>query len=101
MLFSMDRLELELYADRLARHADRLADELAAARLRRSWAALEDAARTRLAPGDTLLLESVGVLAGRSGTDDEGVIARRAGQLAALGRLQAFVEEELARRRSG
>ena len=37
----MDRLDLELYADRLARHASRLADELAAARLRLTWAELE------------------------------------------------------------
>ena len=59
----MDRLDLELYADRLARHASRLADELAAARLRLTWAELERGARVELGAGRSLLLESLGVLA--------------------------------------
>ena len=46
-LHTVDRLDLELYADRLARHADRLADEIAAARLRLSWQLIEHDARSR------------------------------------------------------
>ncbi len=44
---TVDRLDLELYADRLARHADRLADEISAARLRLSWQLIEHDARSR------------------------------------------------------
>ena len=37
----MPRIELELYADRLARHAERLRDDVDGARLRLAWAELE------------------------------------------------------------
>jgi hypothetical protein len=93
----MDRLDLELYADRLARHASRLADELAAARLRLTWAALEREARAELGPGRSLLLESLGVLAPEDGGGaDEQLLARRREQLEALAALQVHVERRIA-----
>ena len=92
----MDRLDLELYADRLARHASRLADELAAARLRLTWAELERAARAELGAGRSLLLESLGVLApADAGATDEALLARRREQLEALAALQVYVEREI------
>jgi hypothetical protein len=92
----MDRLDLELYADRLARHASRLADELAAARLRLTWAELERAAREELGAGRSLLLESLGVLApvDASGAD-EALLVRRREQLEALAALQVYVERAI------
>jgi hypothetical protein len=92
----MDRLDLELYADRLARHASRLADELAAARLRLTWAALERDARAELGAGRSLLLESLGVLAqcDRNGVD-ETLVTRRREQLEALAALQVYVERRI------
>jgi hypothetical protein len=92
----VDRLDLELYADRVARHAERLADELAAARLRLAWARFEAEARPELAPGDVLVLEAIGALESRMTAEDEALISRRQRQLEALGRLQAIVEERLA-----
>jgi hypothetical protein len=92
----MDRLDVELYADRVARHAERLADEVAAARLRLAWAALEGAARGELAAGDALVLEAIGVLGTVVIADDEALIHRRRRQLEALDRLQAIVEQRLA-----
>jgi hypothetical protein len=93
----MDRLDLELYADRLARHAQRLADELAHARLRRAFRDFEADARAELTRADATLLEAVGVLAEAGpGDDDAELIRRRRAQLDALGRLQSLVEERLA-----
>ena len=95
-LVRMDRLDLELYADRLARHASRLADELAAARLRLTWAALERSARAELGAGRSLLLESLGVLAQvDAGAADEALLARRREQLEALAALQVYVERRI------
>jgi hypothetical protein len=93
----MDRLDLELYADRLARHAERIADDIAAARLRLSWNAFEAQARTRLPAADGRLLEAIGVLGALPGTaeEDRRLVDRRRGQLEALGRLQALAEAEL------
>lgn len=94
----MDRLDLELYADRLALHAGRLTDDLAAARLRLSWADFERGVRARLEPGDARRLEAAGVLAPtRAGDDDHALVARRREQLGAVERLQALVEADLAR----
>ena len=92
----MDRLDLELYADRLARDAQRVADELAAARLRLAWAAFEIGARDRLGGDDGRVLEAIGVLRTAATGDDEALVDRRRRQLAAVGRYQAYVEEELA-----
>lgn len=93
----MDRLDLELYADRLARHAERLSDDLEAARLRLSWAALEHDARAALGARRAALLEAVGVIAGEAtGDDDAALVARRRQQLGALEALQAHVEMRIA-----
>jgi hypothetical protein len=96
----MDRLDIELYADRLAREAERLTDELAAARLRVAWSEFEGTARRRLPPDDALVLEAIGVLRTTAAGDDCHLIDRRRRQLEALGRLQALVEEALARLRT-
>ena len=93
----MDRLDLELYADRLARHSDRLSDDLEAARLRMSWAVLEHEARAALGARRSALLEAVGVIAdGAAGEDDAALVARRRQQLGALEALQAHVEMRIA-----
>ncbi len=93
----MDRLDLELYADRLARHADRLSDDLEAARLRMAWAVLEHDARAALGARRAALLEAVGVMADDgTGDDDAALIARRRQQLGALEALQAHVEMRIA-----
>ncbi len=93
----MDRLDLELYADRLARHSDRLSDDLEAARLRLSWAVLERDARASLGARRCALLEAVGVIADEStGDDDAALVARRRQQLGALEALQAHVEARIA-----
>jgi hypothetical protein len=93
----MDRLDLELYADRLARHSDRLSDDLEAARLRMSWAVLERDARAALGARRCALLEAVGVIAdGATGDDDAALVARRRQQLGALEALQAHVEARIA-----
>jgi hypothetical protein len=93
----MDRLDLELYADRLARHADRLSDDLEAARLRVAWAVLEHDARAALGARRSALLEAVGVMADDGSSDDDAaLIARRRQQLGALEALQAHVEMRIA-----
>lgn len=93
----MDRLDLELYADRLARHADRLSDDLEAARLRLSWHTLEVEARVALGARRCALLEAVGILSDDSlGADDAALVARRRQQLGALEALQSHVETRIA-----
>jgi hypothetical protein len=92
----MDRLDLELYADRLARDAQRVADELAAARLRLAWGEFEVVARDWLGGDDSRMLEAIGVLRAGATGDDEALVDRRRRQLAAIGRFQAYVEEQLA-----
>jgi hypothetical protein len=90
---TMDRLDLELYADRLSRHASRLADELAAARLRMAWAELEAAARVSLGEERARMLEGLGVLAqAEVKSADAEFLARRREQLEAVAALQVFVE---------
>ena len=95
-LHTVDRLDLELYADRLARHADRLADEISAARLRLSWQLIERDARAELSADETARLEAVGVLGTPEGSDqDTRLIERRHDQLAAISRLQEIVERKI------
>ena len=86
---------MELYADRLARDAQRVADELAAARLRLAWAEFEVTARDWLGGDDSRLLEAIGVLRTAVTGDDAALVDRRQRQLGAIGRYQAFVEEQL------
>jgi hypothetical protein len=90
------RLELELYADRLARQAQRLRDDIDGARTRMAWAALEAQARRELAAADCCLLEALGVWSGADVAAEERLVERRLRQLRALERLQALVERELA-----
>lgn len=93
-MIAMERIDLELYADRLATHAGRLADDLSAARLRVSWREIEAAARSRLSAEDLRALESVGVIEPATvHEDDDRLAERRRGQLDALLRLQLLVEE--------
>ena len=86
---------MELYADRVARHADRLNDDVASARLRLAWSGFEADARRRLGADDALLLESVGVIGAGATAEDEAFLTRRGRQLTAVRRLQALVEETL------
>ena len=98
----MERLDLELYADRLARHAERLADDVDAARLRLVWGELERRARADLGAADSMRLEALGVHGPPGGGgEDRTLIERRGLQLAALKRLQAHVERELTALRDG
>ncbi len=98
----MDRLDLELYADRLARHADRLADDVAAARLRLSFAEIEHQARLVLGATDTATLEAIGVMAEPPGRESGAdMVTRRRHQLEAVGRFQCYIEERLVAMRGG
>ena len=91
----MDRLDLELYADRLARNADRLADDISAARLREAFAELDALARAALGPIDSAVLEAVGAI-GTVCEDQSALIERRVHQLALIARIQVLVEGRLA-----
>ena len=93
----MDRLDIELYAERLARHAERTADDLADARLRAAWWELEQDARSCLVAADVARLEGLGLLipAPAAAAVERGV-AERARDLAAIHRLQAIVERQRA-----
>jgi type II secretory pathway component PulM len=92
----MSRIELELYADRLARHAERLRDDVDGARLRLAWAGLEQRVRTDLGAHDAAVLEALGVLVAVDDAGERRLLERRLRQLQALERLQALVERELA-----
>jgi hypothetical protein len=92
----MSRIELELYADRLARHAERLRDDVDGARLRLAWAGLEQRVRADLGAHDTAVLEALGVLVAVDDAGERRLLERRLRQLQALERLQALVERELA-----
>ena len=96
----MDRLDLELYAERLARHAERTADDLADARLREAWWELEQAARPQLTAADVARLEGLGLLIAPPVAAVLGrTVAERARDLTAIHRLQAIVEAQRAARR--
>jgi hypothetical protein len=87
---------MELYADRLSRHAERLRDDVAGARMRIAWARFEAAARARLGEAEVAVLEAVGALAGGDERAERRLLRRRLRQLEAVERLQSLVEEELA-----
>lgn len=94
----MDRLDVELYAERLARLVQRAADDLADARLRQAWCDLERGLRGDLDGADAARLEALGVLRPATAVDAvDRAVRERADDLAALQRLQAGVE----RRRAG
>lgn len=92
----MSRIELELYADRLARHAERLRDDVDGARLRLAWAELEGRVRPEVGARDAAVLEALGVLVAVDPAAERRLLERRLRQLRALERLQAIVERELA-----
>jgi hypothetical protein len=92
----MSRVELELYADRVARHAERLRDDVDGARLRLAWSAIEERVRTDLGAHDAAVLEALGVLVAVDSAGERRLLERRLRQLRALERLQALVEQELA-----
>jgi hypothetical protein len=91
----MTRIELELYADRLGRHAERLRDDIDGARMRISWADLEASARDRLGARDTAVLDALGVFTATDAAAEKRLVERRLRQLRAVERLQALVEEEI------
>jgi len=92
----VSRIELELYADRVARHAERLRDDVDGARLRLAWAGIEARVRTELGAHDAAVLEALGVLVAVDAASERRLLERRLRQLRALERLQALVERELA-----
>src|SRR5262245_26170238 len=85
----MTRIELELYADRLGRHAERLRDDVEAARMHLSWAALETRCRERLGTRDVAVLEALGVLSACDEQAECRLVKRRLAQLRVVERLQA------------
>jgi hypothetical protein len=91
----MSRIELELYADRLARHSERIRDDVDGARLRLAWAALEQRVRPGLGARDAAVLDALGVLVTVDDAAERRLLERRLAQLGALERLQALVEREL------
>ena len=91
----MTRIEIELYAERLSRHAERLRDDLEGARMRISWLQLEALARERLGTRDCAVLEALGVLSGGDESAERRLVDRRLRQLEVVERLQAVVEGEL------
>ena len=93
----MDRLDIELYAERLARHVERAADELADARLREAWWELESAARPSLSARDVERLETLGLLLTPPvASTITRSVGERVADLAAIHRLQAIVEQQRA-----
>jgi hypothetical protein len=91
----MTRIEIELYADRLSRHAERLRDDLEGARMRLAWLRLESVARAELGARDTAVLEALGVLSGTDEAAERRLVDRRLRQLEVVERFQALVEREL------
>jgi hypothetical protein len=91
----MSRIEIELYADRLSRHAERLRDDLEGARMRLAWLRLEQDARAELGARDTAVLEALGVMSGTDEQAERRLIDRRLRQLEVVERYQALVEREL------
>ena len=91
----MARLELELYADRLARHAERLRDDIDGARLRIAWGGIEAVARAELGSRDVAVLEALGALVRPDAAAERRLLERRIRQLECVERLQALVEREL------
>lgn len=98
----MDRLDLELYAERLARLVTCAADDLADARLRLAWAELEDELTPGLAADDAVRLRGIGALShAEAGEVARRAVDERAADLAALHRLQALVEGRRGRGQAG
>jgi hypothetical protein len=97
----MPRIELELYADRLARHAERLRDDVDGARLRLVWEELEARVLAELGARDAAVLEALGALVAVDAAGERRLLERRLRQLQALERLQSLVERELTDARSG
>jgi hypothetical protein len=91
----MARLELELYADRLSRHAERLRDDVDGARMRIAWAGIEAVARAELGTRDVAVLEAIGALVQADAAAERRLLERRIRQLESIERLQALVEREL------
>lgn len=78
------RLEVDLYIDRLDRHAARLADDLAAARLREVWRSIDSEARLAGTAYELEALEAIGVIEPATiHPEDNQLIERRTAQLAA------------------
>src|SRR5947209_6232404 len=84
----MGRIQMELYADRLSRHAERMRDDIDGARMRIAWARFELGARARLGDAELAALEAVGALVGADEEAERRLLRRRLRQLEAVERLQ-------------
>ena len=91
----MTRIEIELYADRLSRHAERLRDDIDGARLRIAWSGIEAVARAELGSRDVAVLEALGALVQPDAATERRLLERRIRQLECVERLQAVVEQQL------
>ncbi len=91
----MDRLDLELYAERLGAYRERILDALADARMREGWRDFEADARIALTASEVTRLEQMGVLARPDcPVDSRDEVRERTADLAALDRLLVRVERE-------
>lgn len=89
----MDRLDFELYAERLTHYSERAADDLADARLHQSWIAFEVGVRRHLAPLDVARLSTIGLLTDQhAAARAERSVNERSDDLIAIHHLQTIVE---------
>ena len=95
-LIRMGRIELELYADRLARHAERLRDDVEGSRMRIEWCGLESGPGASGAR-DSAVLDALGVFGAEDAAAERRLVERRLRQLRVVERFQALVEREIGR----
>lgn len=94
-------LDLQLYAERLTRHAERVADDLADARLAEWWCDIDDRVRVGLTDNDIRALEVVGILGNdERRTNAAASVAHFGLVLHAIHSAQKIVEQLLGERRA-
>jgi hypothetical protein len=91
----MRAVDLAVYADALAAEAAAQAARLERARRRLRQAAIEHEARLTLSEDTVALLERLGVLGAREAEPDGSEVNEAAEALAAVERIQAWVEAQL------
>lgn len=92
-----ERLDLELYADRLARHAERLADEFTKQRLIAAWSDLEQDVRGELTDDQISDLVHMGVIGELDHSNGSRAIMETIrGRMESLAAIQSAVERRLA-----
>lgn len=90
----MSRLDIELYKERLARHAERVAEELADARMILAWADLEQQMLPNLSGTEVARLEGMGILSTSERWDAASrSVNERERDLHAIHRMQVLVKD--------